>query len=242
MSITLTWVRPPPSLTREADAAHAPCLAATAARMSELLGGRICRERRAATMAEPDRPLRPAPSDAHRGRGMASNESILGASTSVGGHRAHGPHAAPLPGPDGPLLGLMCLKRHHRGFCSDADVASRADAGTAEGSVDTCSVRRRDPRWKDVDMPAAHPTEFVRTSSRSPVVARRRSRKWPRTSGSPRRVCGTGFVSPTSRTATGRACPRQRTRSCARPRTRSGSWSRRTRSYAELRRTCPRPT
>lgn len=28
---------------------------------------------------------------------------------------------------DGTLLGLMCLKRHHRGFCSDADVASRAE-------------------------------------------------------------------------------------------------------------------
>lgn len=26
---------------------------------------------------------------------------------------------------EGTLLGLMCLKRHHRGFCSDADVASR---------------------------------------------------------------------------------------------------------------------
>ena len=86
------------------------------------------------------------------------------------------------------------------------------------------------------------PESSVRTSSLSPDVARRRSRRWPGTSGSPSRVCGTGFVRPTSRTATGRACPRQRTTSCARPRRRSGSWSRRTRSYAELRRTCPRPT
>ncbi|GAA4559458.1 hypothetical protein GCM10023175_67420 [Pseudonocardia xishanensis] len=35
----------------------------------------------------------------------------------------------------GRLLGLLCLKRSHRGFCSAADVAARARATTCSGPI-----------------------------------------------------------------------------------------------------------
>ena len=37
----------------------------------------------------------------------------------------HGVRRVAVVGPDGTLLGLMCLKRRRTGFCSDADVLSR---------------------------------------------------------------------------------------------------------------------
>jgi CBS domain-containing protein len=39
---------------------------------------------------------------------------------------ASGVHRLAVVDGDGTLLGLLCLKRHLDGFCSDADVASRA--------------------------------------------------------------------------------------------------------------------
>jgi hypothetical protein len=45
---------------------------------------------------------------------------------------------------DGHLLGLLCLKRHQRGFCSDADVAARRAErealGDAQGSTPSRSA------------------------------------------------------------------------------------------------------
>ncbi|QWC84644.1 CBS domain-containing protein [Nocardioidaceae bacterium] len=43
---------------------------------------------------------------------------------------------------DDRLLGLLCLKRHRRGFCSDAGVAARA-AERGDGDPDTGSRRPR---------------------------------------------------------------------------------------------------
>jgi len=41
---------------------------------------------------------------------------------------------------DGQLLGLLCLKRSHTGFCSDADVQSRAEAMDTRGDQ-ACGAR-----------------------------------------------------------------------------------------------------
>ncbi len=41
---------------------------------------------------------------------------------------------------DGRLLGLLCLKRHGRGFCSDAEVAARPGTPRAPGPRDAAVV------------------------------------------------------------------------------------------------------
>lgn len=53
----------------------------------------------------------------------------------------NGARRAAVVDDDGKLLGLLCLKRHGNGFCTDAGVASRRTARAAPGVPSPASAR-----------------------------------------------------------------------------------------------------
>lgn len=81
------------------------------------------------TLVRGDVPTQAAPSAAalpyasSRGRTVRPSEPVAGLRSAM---LASGVRRLAVVDDHDCLLGLLCLKRHHGGFCSDADVAARA--------------------------------------------------------------------------------------------------------------------